>query len=440
MGRLRHLNWTTAAFAAVSALSMPVTFAGADVATRLGGGNVGRSIDRMRLQMEALRTFGAGRCRLPIHPHQYGLVTGKPRPWELDDRVRLACEYGIEPVLLFEFYTAWDIPLRGRDEWFRIGRAYAERFAPNSEWLVSQGITDWGVRYYSAINEPAQRRHNPTLLPDDEYANALEGLADGVHSIDAELKVSPGGWSEVPLRQRKHTYPRAVAPLFNAGKLHAICIHRYWDVTHVPMANRYDWSLQNQFDEVKREAGITANIAFCTDEVNVKPRRMTENEAARDFLTALWDALGVVGLGGEPITEFVMPWNVFHTQDRDKAYGLCTELSPWTPVPRGEVLRLVGQLTAGMEIVDADPKRSGEYVLEGDKAKLWVWQNRQAWTTQPAHQFHIDALPRNCSSVEVYGWDGLRRTVPAQGGARLVIDSLSIGETYMFLARDDASP
>lgn len=427
-------------FGLLAVLAALCESASCDVAGRLGGGNVGRDLERMRQQMTALESIGAGRCRMPVHPRLYGLVTGKARPGDLDDRVLLAHEHGIEPILLFEYYTRWDIPLGGYDKWFRAGRVFAERFAPNSRWLRSRGIDDWGVTYYSAINEPVQRRHNPTPLTPEAYTEALKGLADGVHSVGVELRVSPGGWSEIPLRQNKNPYVRAVAPLFNSGKLHSICIHRYWDVDHVPMAGRYDWSLQSQFDEVKRAAGVTADIAFCTDEVNVKLRKRTEPDAARDFLTALWDALGVVGRDGQPVSEFVMPWNVFHTNDRDRSYGLCTELSPWTPTERGKVLHLVGELTEGMEFVRADPKGEGVYVLEGSSGKLWVWQNREGWTRRPSSRFRIDDLPPSAESVEVYGWDGLRETLRLRGKRPLVVDGLATGETYMFLAQHDTQP
>jgi len=104
--------------------------------------------------------------------------------------------------------------------------------------------------------------------------------------------------AEVPLFMKKNPYVKAVAPLFNNGKLFALGVHRYWDVDYVPMKDRYDYSLQSQFEQVKRDAGITADIAFYTDEMNFKKRKVTEEEAAAGMLTALWDALGVVGEGG----------------------------------------------------------------------------------------------------------------------------------------------
>jgi hypothetical protein len=236
------------------------------------------------------------------------------------------------------------------------------------------------------------------------------------------------------LKRKDHVYSKAAAPLFNNGKVHAICIHRYWDIDYIPMKDRYDWSLQNQFDEVKRNAGITANVAFLTDEMNFKKREITEEEAAKGFLTALWDALGVVGNDGNRVTEFVMPWNIFNLTTQDTNYGLCTQLSPWTPVARGKVLKLVCELTDDVEFVSCDPKGSGEFVLEGPGKKVWVWQNRKAWTNDPGTSFTLRGIPKNVNKLAIYGWDGLRRTIELNGEASVLVEELTPGETYMFVA------
>ncbi len=238
---------------------------------------------------------------------------------------------------------------------------------------------------------------------------ALEGLADGVHVAEPALCVSPGGWIEGYLFANKNPYVKAVAPLFNAGKLHAIGIHRYWDVDYVPMEGKYRFSLQSQFDEVKRNAGITADVKFYTDEVNFKKRKISEEEAAKGLLTALWDTLGVVGNQGQPVSELVLPWNLFHLTTRDEEYGMCTQLDPWSPTARGRVVQMVCQVTAGLELVSADPKGKGEFVLEGKGKKLWVWQNRKAWTNHPGTSFTPTAMPPNARTLEVYAWDGLKR-------------------------------
>lgn len=199
------------------------------------------------------------------------------------------------------------------------------------------------------------------------------------------------------------------------------------------MRGRYDWSLQSQFEEVKKKAGITANVAFYTDEMNVKKREITEDEAARDFLTALWDALAVVNDDGERATEFVMPWNVLHRTDKDEHYGLCSQLDPWTPVARGKVLKMVCELTAGMDVVKCDPKVRGELVLESSGRKLWVWHNRKAWTNHPGTNFTVRDIPNGAEKLYVHGWDGLRDTVSVNGASSVKIHELKPDETYMFL-------
>lgn len=288
----------------------------ADVPATLGGGNISRNLPKAELQFKVLNTVGAGMCRIPVSPGDYGLGAGQPHPERLDELILLTHQYGIEPIVLFEYYTRWHPKLHGHERWFAIGQAYARRFQPNSDWLKSEAIRDWGIRYYGAINEPTWKSNNPKPVPAKDYTAALEGLADGVHAVNEDLKVNPGGWIEGLLRRGEHVYSKAVAPPFNNDKLCAIGIHRYWDVDYIPIKDRYDWSLQSQFEEVKREAGITADVALYTDEMNVKKQKITEGESARDFLTALWDGLGVVGSDGQRITEFVLPWKLVREADK----------------------------------------------------------------------------------------------------------------------------
>ena len=87
-----------------------------------------------------------------------------------------------------------------------------------------------------------------------------------------------------------------------------------------------------------------------------------------------------------------------------------------------------------MEIVSQDPKRTGVTVLTDGKRKLWVWQNRKAWSTLTGTTFTIEKLPGETKQVKIYGWDGLRKTVPATGGAALELKDLPTEETLLFLA------
>ena len=402
-----------------------------DVPGIIGGGNIGIKGDAEKLAV--LHSLGAGFCRVPANAAEYW-NGGKPLPERFDEVVLAAHEHGVSPVFLFEYYTRWNIELGGAEKWHAIGSAFAERFHPNSAWLRGHGISDWGVTIYTAFNEPMWKDNNPRPIPPDQYAFALEALADGVHSIDAKLCVNPGGYQEVPLFQNRNPYIKAVAPLFNSGKLSAIDIHRYWDVQYVPMSHGFDFSLQHQFDQVKKDAGITADVQFCTTEMNFKRRAVSEDQAAAGFLTALWDALTVVGRDGNRVTQFVMPWNIFNLATKDENYGLTANPSPWTPTARGKVLAMACKLARGMKFTSVDPKNTGVSVLAGDGRKLWVWQNRPGWSNIAGSSFTLIALPADTTTVDIYGWDGLRKTVSAAGQTTLTLDDLSPNETLIFEA------
>jgi len=407
----------------------------ADPGRRIGGGNIPVRGDKAKL--EALKAIEAGMCRVPVDARAYW--DGRAAtPEKADAAVLMAHRYGITPMLLFEYYTRWHGELGGYDKWRAIGRAFAERFRPDSGWLKSKGIRGWGVTFYSAINEPMWKSNNPTPIPPAQYARAMEGLADGVHSVGAKLRVSPGGYQEVPLFQRRNPYIQAVAPLYRNGKLHAVDIHRYWDVKYVPMQKGRAHSLQSQFDMVKKWLGLPDSVRFYTTEMNFKKRLVTEEQAAEGLLTALWDALTVVGDDGKVVTEFVLPWNLFNLAAKDTHYGMCTKLDPWTPTARGKVIRMVCRLTGGMEIVSTDPRKTGVTVLAGAGRKLWVWQNRKGWSSLHGKAFHIDGVPDTATQLHVYAWNGLLRTVPLNGRTSLILRDLLPGQTYMFLAKPAA--
>jgi hypothetical protein len=413
----------------------------ADPGSQIGGGNVAlrKNLSLADAQFKALGAAGASRCRFPVSQGTYyDPKHNKPVPEKYDELVLLAHKRGITPMILFEYYTRWNGPIGGREKWHTIGRAFALRFAPNSEWLKSKGVRDWGITCYTAVNEPTWKSNNPTPIVPKDYAKALEGLADGVHSVARTLTVSPGGYIEGSLHGGKNPYLKAAAPLYNAGKLHAIDIHRYWDVKYVTMTNTRRFSLQSQFDDVKRDYGIKAGVKFHTTEMNFKKRMVTEDQAARGFLTALWDALGVVDAKGRRITQFVMPWNIFHLTDKDIHYGLCTKLTPWTPTGRGKVLQLVCRVSKDMEFVSCDPRNKGTFVLEGTGRKLWVWQNRTGWTDKPGTTFILKGIPKQSTKLEVYrynSWNKPWKELDVSGKDSVELTNLPPDETLMFLSR-----
>ena len=412
------------------------TQAPADIPARIGGGNFPIRGDQGRF--ETLRHLGAGMCRIPISPGDYWDGEGRrATPERMDQGVLMAWRHGVRPMVLFEYYTRWHGELGDTAQWKAIGQAFAERFHPGSPWLAEQGVDDpeWGIVFYSAINEPMWRDNNPEPIPVEAYVRAMEGLADGVHAVDRALKVSPGGFQEVPLFQKRNPYFEALAPLYNQGKLHAIDIHRYWDVEYVPMERGRQFSLQTQFDDVRAHAGITADVRFYTTEMNFKKRLVSEDEAAQGFLTALWDALTVVNAEGQPVTEFVMPWNIFHLESRDEHYGLSQQADPWTPNARGRVLEMVCRLTAGAEMTSVDPRGTGVTVLEGVGRKVWVWQNRPGWSSLHGGALTVRDIPSGATEIAIYGWKGLERTAPTEGRAEMEIADLEAGQTWMLVAR-----
>jgi len=58
-----------------------------------------------------------------------------------------------------------------------------------------------------------------------------------------------------------------------------------------------------------------------------------------------------------------------------------------------------------------------------------VWQNLPGWTDRPGHVLELD-LPNWARTIEVWGWDGLRRRVAVNGG-HCVLDGFAENETTM---------
>jgi len=313
-------------------------------------------------QFDALNDIGIGMCRINVYPDLYWNGTSA-LPKSIDRIVKLCYSRGIAPMLLFEFYGNYG-NIGSKGKWETIGKSFAERFMPNSAWLKSQNIHNWGITVYTAINEP----DNENTIPKNganSYYDALEGLADGVHSIDNTLKVNPGGfmagndYDDWNLRG----YGNAITPLYNTGKLHGIDLHTYYDVKYAPMEGGYTNSAQKNFDLVKSSCGITSDIAFYSTEFNYKKRDCTEDQAALGFLTGIWDNLGVIGKNNTSVTQFAFPWCIFNTATVDDNYGFCTQLNPWLPTTRGTVLKMVSQLTKGMWFTKLNPKTTGTFVL-----------------------------------------------------------------------------
>ncbi len=422
-----------------------------------GGGNFAvnaRQTD-MDAQYEALQGTGAGAIRMDAYPMDYYDGT-KPLPEKSEKRVLEAYRHGVKTVIfLFEYSGGYQkLPgaanqLGDYQKWHDIGAAFATHFAPNSPWLKSQGISDWGISIFSAINEPDNTPKNvaiPITGP-SSYYTSLKGLADGVHSVSPTLPVIPGGFAAENSRH-DHTlggYGVALSPLWNDGTLDGIDLHIYNDVLYAPILTKdgtalLDFGPQAGFDAVKKACHITRDVNFYSTEYNFKSETQGIDEplAATRLLTCIWANLGVVKNDGKTsATQLALAWNVFLTAKENAfdggIYGMTLQHNPWVPTPRGKTFQLVMSLTKGMNFVSLDPKKTGEYILEGNGRKLWVWQNYARWTDTPGAQHTIADLPNGAAKLEIYGWDGLRKSIPLSGQKSYTVTDLNRNETYMFL-------
>lgn len=333
-------------------------------------------------------------------------------PEVMDSDMLKAYDLGItDPVLMLTPYTTWEgSDVVGYDRWFKIGYAFAERFRPNSAFLLSKGIKDWGITHYTAFNEPDNPGFFAEPLTPEGYYDSIKGFADGVHAVDKNFKVSPHGFTEMDLFY-KTSLIEAIVPLFNDGTLYSLDFHRYWDDQYVPMEGTYNYSIQAQFDDVKEYYGITRDIKYSNSEFNVKvsPDATPEDieDKASKFLTAIWDELSVTGNFGQTVTDYGLVFNLTlpPTDDHGLTFGLATRVDPWTPNKRGLVYQMVINLCHDMWIVKSDPKETGEILVKGNGKTMVVWQNRTAWTNHLGNTFTINDIPEGATKVEVFRYN-----------------------------------
>ncbi|MGI4796838.1 MAG: hypothetical protein ACRYG8_22865, partial [Janthinobacterium lividum] len=201
------------------------------VSGMVGGGNLTADLAGSQLEpmYEALHGVGARLGRM--NSYSWRDANGTPTPQTLDTAMAQAWQNNVTPMVLLEYYGSYATssshqPVGSYSQWFQVGQAMAERFRPNGVWARAHGIKNWGVRVFSAMNEPDVEQSIP--LP--AYHDALAGLADGVHSVDTSLKVVPGGFAtcnsqwDATLRG----YGPIIADLLNTGRLDGIDLHTYY--------------------------------------------------------------------------------------------------------------------------------------------------------------------------------------------------------------------
>jgi hypothetical protein len=406
------------------------------IGQRVGGGNIFTHLTGAPTAQlyAALRGVGAKLGRM----NSYGWrdLKRSPLPKDFDAAMLEAHQRGITPIILLEYEGSYQYlqppqPVGSYLDWYAAGKAMAARFQPDGEWARENKIRGYGVKIYSAINEPDVQ----ATIPRDAYRDALAGFADGVHSVNRTLRVVPGGFAtcnshgDATLRG----YGPAIAPLLEDGRLDGIDLHTYYNSRWYPLTRGREFSAQTCFDRVKAAMGLRRDVNFYATEFNVaRAEAWTDPKlTARLFLTAFWDNAGVVRADGRSsATVLAFPWYLPDTGEIEgPAYAMAATKDPWSPDPRAAVLRTVLRLAGDMRFTALDPRGAGTFTLEGKEGVLLVWQNLKGWTDRPGPVWEVD-LPPWARFAELWGWDGLRRTVPVHGG-KVSIRDLPGDETYM---------
>ncbi len=387
--------------------------------------------------IEAHHVLGLKQSRISVYP-SFDVRTGNVIPEVLDDSVLLLHQQGINPMILLEHYFKTGGAPGSYKKWYAIGHDFAERFSPNSKWLLSNGIKDWGIKYYSIFNEP----HNTFTI--ENYIQAVKGFADGVHSIDASLLVAPGGFMEVPLFTKTNKYMPELAKLYNNGTLDAIDIHRYYDRRNEYQIQFKKISHQTLIDDIKKEYGITKDIRVWCTEYNARGGNNEEN--AIDFVTATWDLLTVTNQRGKYLSDFALAYVSYMDVEGNKHLGMAVSKFPYLGVAKGKTHAMLAFITKGLKLSQSDTKK-GIDILDGKEKKMWVWHNRKEWSSIRGSSFEIKNLPEYAKVIEVYRYDSwkmeegcsgqpdpLKRINLNKGQQSIKIDGLDSGQTYMILA------
>ncbi len=430
---------------AIGMLIGPAVLAGSGLAAaserlrdQVGGGNLATHLAGRPATAQLYSALhGVGATLGRMDSYGWRTLDRTPTPRDFDAAMLQAHENKITPIILLEYEGSYQTlnppqPIGSYKDWFAAGQAMARRFRPDGEWGKENGIAGWGATIFTAINEPDVQ----ASIPREAYHDALAGLADGVHSIDPALKVVPGGFATCNSHRDAtlRGYGPAIADLLEDGRLDGIDLHTYYNAKWYPMTRGREFSVQTCFDRIKQAMGLKRDVKFYATEFNVA--RVGEWEeptlAAKLFLSAFWDQVGVVGADGHsPVMTLAFPWNLGDTIRVDgPAYAMAATENPWSPEARSLVLRMVLRLSGDMTIRSINKPR-GLYTLAGAGAELIVWQNLPGWTDRPGRTLEL-ALPDWARTIEVWGWDGLRRRISVNGG-RFVLDGLDENETYMIL-------
>ncbi len=403
---------------------------------------------------ESIQAAGLQYTRIGIEPGLY-LENGQVKPESIDEIVLLLHAEGINPMLLIE-HNPDNGALGSEQKWFNIGTAFAERFRPNSAFLLQNGITNWGITRYSAINEPLFGLAGADVpanlhFPVADYLAATRGFANGVHSVSTNLQVAPGGLQEVPLFRSFNPYMTGIAGMLNDNTLNALDIHRYYD------RNQPEFTLvgkvashQGLIDKVKSDYGINADFNVWSTEYNARGAG-SDAENAKDFVTATWDLLTVRGNDGNIVSDFALAFRTYLPVSSNVNLGMAESSFPFLGNAKGIAHQMMANITKGFKIIDANEDLGVDILTSESGDKMWVFHNRDGWSNQVGNSFDINDLPNSTNILEIYrynSWNPLigstgapdpARTIDISGMSSILVDGLETGETYMFIAKKNTS-
>ncbi len=381
----------------------------------------------------------------------WGRASGGPKQWNsfgslspqnFDPIVDYANSKDVNIYLYLEYRTDLDGGSIYDFDWYKVGRTYAEYFGDR-------------VEAYGIINEPD---HVVSGNSPQEVAFAVEKFADGVHSVNSDYVVTSPGVGGTPMSiERTDDFLEALTPLFNDGTLQVLNLHSYHDSKAKPHFSNIDLSSDfapsKNFMRAKEVGGITKNIDFIAGEFNYRNWEGTDEDRSVGFLTAFWDQLSVVGNGGadDRVGLFSAPYTITgsHPQKQTSladAYSFDSNGNyVWQPNEKGQVLQETLTLTQGMDFIHTDPHDKGILILKGSDRKMWVWHNRDDFSSLSNDSVvRISGIPSDATGLAVYRSDSTAEQpyamIELDGQTSVSFnpaDILPKGQTYMLMANSD---
>lgn len=388
--------------------------------------------------------YGLGWARCNGGPEQW-YVDGKPSPERFSRVINKANKLGIKVYLFIEYRADIQGGSMQDYNWFEVGAKFAAYYGHK-------------VACYGILNE-IDHLHSPHS-PDEIY-QTVKAFADGVHSIDKDLRVISPSMGGTPM-DTLHSIPyfHKMGELVNNGTIQILNLHSYHDCRDIPHYSCFDfeenvaWRPSQNFIRAKRVAGIKTNIQFAAGEFNYRNWKGSTEENGIGIMTTLWDQLFVVGKNGidDRKLVFALPYNL-HITEQKRATSMALEFNwsengesySYIPNIKGQVLIEVVKLSQGMQFIHTDPLKKGIAILKGSGKKMWVWHNRKFFSELYGQaNIKISGIPKNATELSIYRWDSKvgqpfkTISLHQQVDIKLAVKDLPLDQTFMIVVNSDA--